>query len=84
MKKYYLCGISFQHELGETDEIGIYDSIEELKSKHYCWEECGIVELNVENDNDPKDWKSFIWIVPQNLKWGNIKTDQEANRESDR
>lgn len=68
MKKFYLCGIAFQHELGETREIDIYDSLEACKAGHKCWEECGIVEL--ETEEFPEDYTKRTWLVPQDLKWG--------------
>lgn len=67
MHKKYLCGIAFQHELGETSEINIYDSLEELKKGHICWEECGIVEIEIKDDKQPEDYSSSTWIVKQDL-----------------
>jgi hypothetical protein len=64
----YLCGVTFQHELGETDEIGIYDSVEELKADGKCWEQCGIVEIEFESI--PEAYTSHKWIVEQNMDWG--------------
>lgn len=67
MKKY-LCGPSFRYELGETQMDGyIFDSIEELKQKHSCWEECGIVEIEFEKL--PEDYSSHKWVVPEDLDW---------------
>lgn len=67
MKKYYLCGVAFQHELGETDEIGIYDVLEELKRNHDCWDKCGIVEI--ESDGKPEEYTSHVWLVEQDLRF---------------
>ena len=53
----YICGIDYQHELGECD-ITIYATLESLKKKTKCWKECGIVELGV---NDGEGWKP-IWV----------------------
>jgi hypothetical protein len=64
-KKYYLCGVAFQHELGETDEIGIYDTLEELIRKHTCVAECGAVEI--ESEGKPKDYTAHKWLMPQNF-----------------
>ena len=70
LKKYYLCGIAFQTELGHTDEIDIFESVDALKAKHTCWEECGIVEIEVEEGKKPEQWFSRLWIHGQNFKWG--------------
>ena len=69
MKKY-MCGISFQHELGYTDEITIEDSLEELKEKHKCYSECGVVEIEIEFESHPENYTSHKWVVEQNLSWG--------------
>lgn len=68
MKKY-VCGITFQHELGFTDEISVYDSLEELKEKHPCYEDCGIVEIETEGVSEK--YTLHEWVVEQDLKWGN-------------
>jgi hypothetical protein len=67
VKKYYLCGIAFQHELGETDDLSIFETLEDLKAKHKCWEECGIVELRVRKGKTPEEWYAHRWIEEQNL-----------------
>ena len=69
MKKY-LCGIAFQHELGETDEIDIYDTLEEMKSSHKCWHSCGIVEIEIEFESHPENYTYHTWVVKQNMNWG--------------
>lgn len=66
MKKY-MCGVTFLYELGETDEIAIYDTIVDLK-KFNCWKNCGIVEI--ETDGEPEKYTSFKWIEPRNMNWG--------------
>jgi hypothetical protein len=68
--KLYLCGVSFQHELGECSDIHFYDSLDELKQKSKCYAECGVVELDVDDKNDPETYNSFKWVVKQNLFWG--------------
>lgn len=88
MRKVYLCGISFQHELGETDKIGIYNTLEELKIGHPMWEECGVVELEVEEGKDPEEWRYSRWIVKQNLfgrgiDFSKTNSNLEAKKESD-
>lgn len=52
-KKFYICGIDLQHELGET-QITVYPSIDSLKENMDCTEECGIVEIT---------------ITPNQVKW---------------
>jgi hypothetical protein len=52
MKTMYCCGVDWTHEIGEAPDlegrIPLYSSIEELKAKRTCWEECGIVEVKLE------------------------------------
>ncbi len=63
-KKVYVCGVDWQHELGEvSDYTKVYSTVEDLKRQRSCWEECGIVELEV---------KMTKWMEPQNL-FKNIK-----------
>jgi len=65
IKFFYICGVAWQHELGEIPVL-VYDSIERLKKMNSCWKECGIVELKVE----------FVeWIEPQDLT--KVKTVEE-------
>lgn len=46
--KGYICGTDITDvNLGATDVV-IYPSIEELKKKRSCWEECGIVEIELD------------------------------------
>ena len=57
--KVYTCGIDFQHELGEVlDYVKVYSTIEDLKRQVKCWEQCGIVELEVSLSK---------WVEPQKL-----------------
>lgn len=50
----YCCSTDWSHELGEAPDLEgkqpLYSSIEELKKKRTCWEECGIVRVKVEFD----------------------------------
>ena len=52
MKTMYCCGVDWTHEICEAPDlegrIPLYSSIEELKAKRTCWEECGIVEIKLE------------------------------------
>lgn len=57
--KVYMCAIDWQHELGEvSDYTKVYSSPQALKAQHSCWQECGIVEVEV---------KLTKWIEPQDL-----------------
>jgi hypothetical protein len=46
-KKVYVCGVDWQHEIGEAPDVIVYPSIESLKKHRTCWKECGIIELEV-------------------------------------
>ena len=80
MKKY-LCGVSFQHELNECTDIHFYDTLEELKEKGKCWEECGVVEI--EFDEVPEKYTSKKWVIAQNLfgKGIGVKLDKGKDEE---
>ena len=54
----YICGVDWQHEVGECNDVQLYSSIKALKKARTCWEECGIVELEI---------KVKKWVEPQNL-----------------
>ena len=63
MSKYlYTCGVDWQHEIGEADDIEgsmpFYSSVEDLKKSRPCWKTCGIVKLKIQLDS---------WVVKQNL-----------------
>lgn len=55
--KVYMCGVDWQHE---ADSIAstIYPSVESLKKNRPCWEQCGIVCIEV---------KEAQWVVEQNF-----------------
>lgn len=55
--KVYMCGVAWQHEIGET-WVKVFPSVESLKAAHTCTNECGIVELDVEFSE---------WVKPQDL-----------------
>lgn len=58
-KKSYVCGVDWQHEIGEgPNDIKLYSSLEVLKKERTCWKECGIVELEISVKK---------WVEPQNL-----------------
>ncbi len=62
MKTFYACGVDWQHELGEAADLEgkapLYTSVAELKSRRSCWQQCGIVELALEE---------VSWVEPQDL-----------------
>ena len=57
-KKSYVCGVDWQQEIGECNDIKLYSSVKALKKARTCWEECGIVELEI---------KVKKWVEPQDL-----------------
>ncbi len=57
--KMYMCGIDYQCEL-ENDYVKLYVSQKELKRDKVCWEECGIVEVELDISN-------VKWIEPQDF-----------------
>lgn len=58
-KKFYICGVDWQHELGET-LVRVYASECHLKKETTCWKECGIVEITVDESNAK-------WLHPQDF-----------------
>ena len=42
-KTFYTCGINWQHD----PAIKLFDSVERLKEQKECWQECGIVKVEV-------------------------------------
>lgn len=60
-KKLYLCGVDFQHELGEAcGGTKLYPSVEDLKENQSCWKSCGIIEIEVSETE-------YKWIEEQDL-----------------
>lgn len=57
VKVGYMCGVAWQHELGETDVI-VYGSEAELRENADCTDECGVVKVEV---------KLVKWVKPQKL-----------------
>lgn len=46
--KVYTCGVDWQHELGHAAGGNrVYASVKDLKEHAKCWEQCGIVELEI-------------------------------------
>ena len=57
----YLCGVDWQHELGEAaDGTTFYPNLESLKHYRKCWEECGVIKVKVTFDD-------IEWVEPQRL-----------------
>jgi hypothetical protein len=42
-----MCKIDWDEELGNAPSSTVYASLSYLKQQHPCWEECGIVEVEV-------------------------------------
>jgi hypothetical protein len=72
MKKLYACGVDWQHEIGEASDLEgkmpLYSSVEVLKKSRKCWQECGIVELEISLKG---------WVEPQDLS-GTVKRDTDS------
>lgn len=64
-----MCGIAFQHEVGQAYVVHSYSSVEELKAVEECWKECGIVEAEV---------TLVKWVKKQNLKWVKLKKSKKV------
>ena len=72
-KKVYLCGIDYQHEIGEApDGVRIYPSVEAFR-KHAKCRDCGIVEMEISFNK---------WVEAQDLKkmFANKIPPNEAQR----
>lgn len=54
----YVCGVDWQEEIGECNDVKLYSSIEALKKARQCWQECGIVEIEITVKK---------WVEPQKL-----------------
>lgn len=52
----YMCGVNWQHEIA-NGSFHSYNTLEELKAKNECWEECGIVKVTMTAE----------WVEPQDL-----------------
>lgn len=44
--KMYMCRIAAEEEMSHT-EVKIYPSVKLLQMEHTCWEECGIIEVDI-------------------------------------
>ena len=45
-KKGFLCGVAFQHELGETT-VKVFPTAKSLEERKTCTDECGIAEVEI-------------------------------------
>ncbi len=45
--KGYICGTDIHDISLGANDVKIYSSIEDLKINRTCWEECGIIELDI-------------------------------------
>lgn len=65
----YICGIAWQHELAEDidNSVAVYTSADELRWKHQCSDECGIVEIEM---------REVRWVTPQNLAKRRVKMNE--------
>ena len=73
MKKY-LCGVTYEWELGETSDIVVHDTLEDIK-KTKCWKSCGIVEVELLVDDKLDNYEDIVshkWIEPKG-PWNGIK-----------
>lgn len=48
-KTAYICGTSLAHDLDKKNigDIRIYGSVRALKMNESCWNECGIVKIEI-------------------------------------
>ena len=60
--KTYCCGVDYQHE--PPEDINWFSTPELLKEKQPCWNECGIIEITL---NEKAEEVGLQWIVPQKI-----------------
>lgn len=52
-KTGYMCKTDYEYELeNAAGGVEIYSSVEDLKKHKKCWEDCGIVEVELAAKND--------------------------------
>jgi len=75
--KLYACGVDYQHEIGHASDLEgnmpLYSSVKALKRTRKCWEECGIVELELSLSK---------WVEPQDL-FGKLKKKEKIMSEQE-
>lgn len=69
-KVFYVCGVEWQHELGET-HVRLYKSLKALKEDRVCWDSCGAVRIEMK----PR------WVMKQDLNKGIRRSRKKAARE---
>lgn len=86
MRKTYVCGVSYQHEMDHPEIVHFFDSVEDLKKSDTCWLQCGIVEISL-NDKGKEISHKWIhdqdfssWAKPKDL--GDLKFDPKQTGES--
>lgn len=73
IRKVYVCGVDWQHELGEAlGGTDCYPSIKNLKEEKSCWESCGIVEISLNNSN-------ATWVESQDFSKGDTVSSKEMD-----
>jgi hypothetical protein len=61
----YMCGVDWQHELGEASGGNrVYASLADLKHHCKCWDSCGVVKVSVE---------MVEWVVDQDIHKGAVE-----------
>jgi ribosomal protein L34E len=65
----YMCGVDYQHEVGEVmDSTPVYSSVEDLKRQRTCWKRCGICEIEI---------RAVKWVEPQDFSNGKSQKKKE-------
>jgi len=68
-KYVYVCGVDWQHELGEASGGNkVYPSVEDLKRHVSCWVDCGIVKIKMSNAE---------WVFDQSRSFNRNETAAE-------
>jgi hypothetical protein len=75
MHKLYLCGVDYQHELGETG-VRMYPSKKQCEKEQHCTDDCGVVELTMQ-------LRSTRWVRKQRPveKWKCVPLKTVARKE---
>jgi len=55
--KHYVCISDFKHEENSLD---YFSSIEELKNKKACWQECGVMEVELNESGEKISSREII------------------------
>jgi hypothetical protein len=58
----YICGVDWQHELGEaSDGTRVYPSLEAIQHHRTCVKQCGVVRVTAVV-------QEAEWVMPQNFR----------------